>query len=450
MKQIKMLLCTFFMSLSIFVHSQSLESIPSDKGIKWVTGLSWEQIKQKAKAENKYIFLDCYATWCMPCKMMEKEVYTNDTVANFSNSNFISVKVQMDTSKADNETVKKWYSDAHSINKEYKVEAYPTFLFVSPNGELVHKGGGYHEAQQFVELMTDALNPEKQYYTLVANYKRGIKDYTKMRYLINTAYIIGDLDAERLIARDYIENYLLNVRKSELYTRQNLELVKANTFSSKDKAFQFLYKNANEIDGQMKDSNFVEIMALNIISNEEVKSAMAAAFKSGVAPNWNRLSNTIKKKYNSYYSGLVITEAKTRWYKWKKDWPEFCQNTVNLVDKYLNNAGDYLLATKAWEIFLKSVDKSQLEAALQWTKSVITRSTDSSNILPNTMDTYANLIYKISYLLGQKKDMQVAIEKEEKAMDMKIRFNSDNKEGIEIFQKTLEKMRVGIPTWTQE
>ena len=44
------------------------------KGIHFVNGLSWQEVLQKAKAENKYIFVDCYATWCGPCKAMDKEV----------------------------------------------------------------------------------------------------------------------------------------------------------------------------------------------------------------------------------------------------------------------------------------------------------------------------------------------------------------------------------------
>jgi thioredoxin-related protein len=450
MKQIKLLLSTFFMCLSMLVHSQSSDSTPVEKGITWVTGLSWEQLKQKAKGEQKYIFIDCYATWCVPCKMMDKEVYTNDTVSNFSNSNFISVKVQMDTSKTDNEAIKKWYSDAHAINKDFQVGAYPTFLFISPTGELVHKAEGYYDVQQFVELMNDALDPEKQYFTLVAHYKRGIKDYSKMRYLINTAYRMDDLSTARTIAKDYIENYLLKLKKPDLYTKENLEFIRTNTFSSKDKGFQFLYKNANKIDKEMKNPTFVEVMAYTIISNEEVKPAMIAAYKCAIAPNWQTLGNTIKNKYNRYYSDFVITEAKMRWYSWKKDWPKFCQNTVKLVNQFLINAEDGLLATQSWQLFLHSMDKSQLETSLEWTKRVIARSTDSSNILPNTMDTYANLIYKISYLFGDKKDTQRAIQEEEKAMDMKIKFNRDSPELIEEFKKALKNMKAGVPTWSQE
>ena len=61
-------------------RQQNPETDTSYHGIKWVTGLSWEQVLTKAKTENKFIFVDCYATWCGPCKVMDKDVYPNDTV----------------------------------------------------------------------------------------------------------------------------------------------------------------------------------------------------------------------------------------------------------------------------------------------------------------------------------------------------------------------------------
>src|SRR5688500_3765008 len=70
-------------------------------GIKWVEGLSWEHILQKAKTDNKYIFVDFYTTWCAPCKAMEKNVYPDTRVGDVMNDKFISVKVQMD--KTDND-----------------------------------------------------------------------------------------------------------------------------------------------------------------------------------------------------------------------------------------------------------------------------------------------------------------------------------------------------------
>ncbi len=66
------------------------------QGIKFEENLSWQQLLDKAKVTNKYIFVDCYATWCGPCKMMDKDVYTSGKVGYLFNEHFISVKVQMD------------------------------------------------------------------------------------------------------------------------------------------------------------------------------------------------------------------------------------------------------------------------------------------------------------------------------------------------------------------
>src|SRR4051812_34660552 len=65
-------------------------------GITWVDNLNWQQVLKKAKKEKKYIFVDCFTTWCGPCKKMDKVVYTNDSLGDFLNAKFISVKLQMD------------------------------------------------------------------------------------------------------------------------------------------------------------------------------------------------------------------------------------------------------------------------------------------------------------------------------------------------------------------
>ena len=50
----------------------------------------------KAKAANKLIFFDGYATWCGPCKYMSNTVFKQDKVADFFNANFVNVKFDME------------------------------------------------------------------------------------------------------------------------------------------------------------------------------------------------------------------------------------------------------------------------------------------------------------------------------------------------------------------
>src|SRR5690348_4025352 len=59
-------------------------------GVNWVEGLSWKQVKAKAKNENKHIFVDCFTTWCKPCAEMDQKVYAVDSVGQYLNAGFIS------------------------------------------------------------------------------------------------------------------------------------------------------------------------------------------------------------------------------------------------------------------------------------------------------------------------------------------------------------------------
>src|SRR6266511_1589214 len=118
-------------------HSQQ------DQGIKFDNTLTWEQVLEKAKTENKYVFIDCYAAWCVPCKKMDYEVFSSPKVGEYVNKKFISIKVPMDTSKNDGTEIKQWYGDASLIKNKYQVTAYPTYLFFSPEGTIIHKGLGY-------------------------------------------------------------------------------------------------------------------------------------------------------------------------------------------------------------------------------------------------------------------------------------------------------------------
>src|SRR6266498_2485321 len=75
---------------------------------------TWNDIKAKAKAENKIIFVDANTSWCGPCKWMAKNTFTNDTVAQFYNSTFINAMIDMEK------------GEGIEIAKLYEVNVYPS------------------------------------------------------------------------------------------------------------------------------------------------------------------------------------------------------------------------------------------------------------------------------------------------------------------------------------
>ncbi|MCC6721180.1 MAG: thioredoxin family protein [Bacteroidia bacterium] len=133
------LVLVLFITLA-FVNKEKKEL----DGIKFFKG-SLKEAKAKAKKENKLIFIDCYATWCGPCKSMTKKVFVKKSVGEYYNKNFICLKIDMET------------AEGESLGTKYTVEAYPTYLFIDNSGKLVHKDLGYLDPESFIELGKNAL-----------------------------------------------------------------------------------------------------------------------------------------------------------------------------------------------------------------------------------------------------------------------------------------------------
>lgn len=89
--------------------------------------IGFEDVLKKAKSENKMVFMDVYAVWCGPCKIMDKTTFSDSLVAKKFNTEFIAYKVNAEDVAG------------RQIVQKYKVNAFPTYLFFSPEGELVNR-----------------------------------------------------------------------------------------------------------------------------------------------------------------------------------------------------------------------------------------------------------------------------------------------------------------------
>lgn len=45
---------------------------------------------------GKLVFIDLYATWCPPCRMMEREVFSRKDVGDFMERHFVAAKYDVD------------------------------------------------------------------------------------------------------------------------------------------------------------------------------------------------------------------------------------------------------------------------------------------------------------------------------------------------------------------
>ena len=93
----------------------------------------------KAKEEKKLVFVDCYTSWCGPCRMMANNVFTRPEIGDYFNAHFINVKIDMEK------------GEGRDLAKKYEVRAFPTLLMIDHEGNIVERMVGAQSTEKLLE-----------------------------------------------------------------------------------------------------------------------------------------------------------------------------------------------------------------------------------------------------------------------------------------------------------
>jgi thioredoxin-related protein len=443
-----------------------LISSAQDIGIKFESGLSWQEIQTKAKSENKLIFMDCFATWCGPCKNMEHDIYPQKEVGDYFNNHFISVKVQLDKTTKDSLETRAWYATADSLRKLYRVNTYPTFLFFSSNGSPLHKlVGAANTGADFINQASAALDSQRQYFTLIEGWKSHPADSAFLLHAILAAQAVQDNENAHTIVNAYTG--CLN----NPITKSSIDLIDPYILSESDKGFDLYMKNAAGIDSLYHNDIAEQTLAKVIFNTEvaplfndkttaiswqtissglaqkykylnmgKVKTNIENQFKGAISREINeslkkqpdeiaKLQADLKTRFPGYDCGSTLLFDEAVYYFNNKSWDLAANTTISLIDHYGNQMSPETINELTWRcIFLNISDQAILAKGLKYMETVIKQTPEDAN----SMDTYANLLYKLG-----KKQEGVKIEE---YLAQKSPNDSD-------FTLTLTKMKKGEPTW---
>ena len=99
----------------------------------WGTDL--EAGLRSAAEHHQLVFVKFHATWCGPCKAMDRDVFSREDVAK-ALANWVPVSIDVD--------------EQRSVSREYKISSVPTLLILNSKGEVLSRQMGTMPADEFI------------------------------------------------------------------------------------------------------------------------------------------------------------------------------------------------------------------------------------------------------------------------------------------------------------
>ncbi len=344
---------------------------------------SFQSVLRQAKKDHKLVFVDCYTTWCGPCKWMDKNVYINDTAGQFFNANFISIKMDMES------------KEGKKLNEQYTVLCYPTYLFIDETGTAVHRAVGGYKLKDFIAIGETALDTSKRFGKLEAIYTTG---------KANTNQFIRYAQARQSVCLSYKEmlaNYEAMLTEPDLVSPSAWKVLNQLVSSTDSRIFQYLIKHRDLYDVQFtKDSVdrvienlYLHAMNQTLWSGETVDTA-----------KYNYVRNTVAQ-LNMPVADKILAKGDINFYYAMKDWKLYAITTIKFMEQYGHTESYMSLNDYAWHFYENVGNIDHLTLALSWVKQSISLYPDYFNT-----DTYAALLYKIGRYKEAKTWAGIAIE----------------------------------------
>ncbi|EDM45046.1 hypothetical protein SCB49_02959 [unidentified eubacterium SCB49] len=165
--------------------------VVSAQKINWVT---MDEALAAQKKEPKKIMMDVYTTWCGPCKLLDKNTFSNPDVIAYVNKNFYAVKFNAEGTESithdgftytnpNYQEGRRGRNATHFFADALKLRGYPSIVFFEDDGALIQALPGYKTPKQleiYLKMIKsdDYLNVDtaQKWQTYQDNFKYKFKE----------------------------------------------------------------------------------------------------------------------------------------------------------------------------------------------------------------------------------------------------------------------------------
>ncbi len=153
--------------------------------------IQWMTMNEALAAQQekpKKIFMDVYTKWCGPCKLLDKNTFSNKDVIDFVNENFYAVKFNAEGTEEityqdftytnpNYQPGRKGRNATHFFADALRISGYPSLVFFKDNGDLIQSVPGYRTPKQLEIYLKMIANDDYQELTTVEAWEEYQKNF---------------------------------------------------------------------------------------------------------------------------------------------------------------------------------------------------------------------------------------------------------------------------------
>ncbi len=167
--------------LVIFVTQSGL----SQEEIQWMT---MNEALAAQKEQPKKIIMDVYTQWCGPCKLLDKNTFSNEDVIQFINANYYPVKFNAEGTEEityqdftytnpNYQPERKGRNATHFFADALRLQGYPSLVFFEENGNLIQALPGYKTPQELEIYLKMIANDDYKALTTMEAWEKYQKNF---------------------------------------------------------------------------------------------------------------------------------------------------------------------------------------------------------------------------------------------------------------------------------
>lgn len=312
-----------FLIALFFISSIAYSQIDFKKG-------SVADILAMAKAEKKLVMVDVMTDWCKWCIELDNKVYAKKDISDFANANQINYKIDAEK------------GEGIDFAKKYKIQGFPSILFLDGDGNEVDRVYGYVPAKDFMEMMQDYNKGINTFAYLKAEVEKNPSNIEASLKLADkySMYSEGDKAKELL-------NKIVEMDGSNAGGKTDDAKFRLISFTEKDEKAKQLeaFITANPTSDQLKDA-YVSLSETYFYELSDLPSS-EKWFKETLSkyPNDESVNSSYGQFLNQRAAGLADKGTGEEDYK---KGLSFIETALQYVAGSVNEASSYYIQSKLY------------------------------------------------------------------------------------------------------